>query len=129
MANKLGFSTGKGFLPKVDVAKKAETTDLTNAGWKTCSLEANLTSGTKFYEGKSYEVHFNYSGDTYVFTFSVPVGAQDIIWVGYCKHSSKEVAVCLMGRTTDGARYLEGVINDEYSLSDNATNCKYRQLN
>lgn len=128
MANKLGFSTGKGFMDKVDIAKKTDTTDLTNAGWKTCSLESD-SSRTMFYEGKSYEVHFTYNGAAYVFSFSVPVVTTESVRVGYCKHNSTEIAVCLAGRTTDGARYLDGAINSSYSLYDNVTDCKYRQLN
>lgn len=142
MANKLGFSTGKGFMDKVDIAKKTDTTDLTNGEWKTCSLEANLTSGTKFYEGKSYQVHFSYAGATYEFDFTVPVVTTERVWVGYCKHGSTEIAVCLAGRATDVVQdidgnvlssriawYLDGSINSSYSLYDNVTDCKYRQLN
>lgn len=92
MANKLGFSTGKGFIKKVDSAtnadnatnaiysKNAEVTDFTNNGeW----IEYTGDEAIQVIEGKTYEcicsqvVNTDYGGstlETYAdqFIFTVP---------------------------------------------------------
>lgn len=82
MATKLGFSTGKGFLEKVDNATNATNatkTDFSNAGFTEGTFgTTQLTSGT--YE---FQLEYQISGDNeqYVIcarlvTFTLPKGAR-----------------------------------------------------
>lgn len=133
MANRLGFSHGKGFLKKVDLAVQAEktqTTDFTNAEWKPYDFEAEAENRSFFYEGKTYELQFSYGDETWVFTFSVPACTTDTIRVGYLESYVTQIHIALMGRRDNGARRIEGSIGEGgYSLADNVTNGKYREIN
>ena len=150
MANKLGFSTGKGFIEKVDLAEQADNaanaanadnadcTDFTNANWSSAvkSLEI-VDKGLYeiFVDGRMLLISLC-GGDTCTSIVETTYGTRDSD-SGYCITGFTEYKAKMTEDTSAGASILT-VHKTVYALdttfyefvlqSDNVVEFRYRRI-